>query len=132
LALADVLVVTGDSESMLAEAVATGKPVYIYPLPVKSLTWQKRWREWVVSRAQKPRMNKRGTDRPQQGVSYLCARLIERGLVLPPNDPNTLHHTLIQHGLARFFGEPMDLESRPPLRELDEVAHRVKTLIGIS
>ncbi|MGE0682405.1 MAG: mitochondrial fission ELM1 family protein, partial [Candidatus Binatia bacterium] len=33
LALADVLVVTGESESMLAEAANVGKPVYIYPLP---------------------------------------------------------------------------------------------------
>lgn len=32
LALADALVVTGDSVSMLSEAIATGKPVYIVPL----------------------------------------------------------------------------------------------------
>jgi mitochondrial fission protein ELM1 len=131
LAAADVLVVTGDSESMLAEAVATGKPVYIYPLPVKPLTLNKRLREWVVARAQKPRVNQRGTARPQQGVAYLCARLIERSIVLPPNDPNTLHQTLIQHGLARFFGEPLDVAAPPPLRELDDVASRVRVLVGL-
>jgi mitochondrial fission protein ELM1 len=131
LAAADVLVVTGDSESMLAEAVATGKTVYIYPLPVKPLIWQKRLREWVVARAQKPRMNQRGTARPQQGVAYLCARLIERGIVLPPNDPNTLHQTLVQHGMARFFGEPLDVAAPPPLCELDDVVSRVRALVGL-
>jgi hypothetical protein len=129
LAAADILVVTGDSESMLAEAVATGKPVYIYPLPVKPPTLQKRLHEWIVARAQKPRVNKRGTARPQQGMSYLCARLIERGFVLPPNDPNTLHETLIQHGLARFFGDPLDVAPRPSQLALDDVARRV--LVGL-
>ena len=33
LELADALVVTGDSEILLADAAAAGKPVYIYPLP---------------------------------------------------------------------------------------------------
>lgn len=131
LAAADVLVVTGDSESMLAEAVATGKPVYIYPLPVKPLTLNKRLREWVVARAQKPRVNQRGTARPQQGVAYLCARLIERGMILPPNDPNTLHQTLIQHGMARFFGEPLELEPCASLQTLDDVAGRVRALVGL-
>ncbi len=32
LTTADILIVTGESESMLAEAVASGKPVYIYAL----------------------------------------------------------------------------------------------------
>jgi uncharacterized protein len=85
----------------------------------------------VVARAQKPRMNDRGTARPQQGVAYLCARLIERGIVLPPNDPNTLHQTLIQHGLARFFGEPLELEPHVSLQTLDDVASRVRALVGL-
>ncbi|MGD1880641.1 MAG: mitochondrial fission ELM1 family protein, partial [Kiloniellaceae bacterium] len=35
LALADILVVTGESESMLAEAADAAKPLYIYPIPAK-------------------------------------------------------------------------------------------------
>jgi mitochondrial fission protein ELM1 len=131
LAAADVLVVTGDSESMLAEAVTTGKPLYIYPLPAKPLTRSKRLREWIVARAQHPRLTKRGTVRPQQGLAYLCARLIERGIVLPPNDPATLHQTLIQHGLARFFGDPLDIAPRPPHQALDDAARRVRALVGL-
>ncbi|MCA9476882.1 MAG: mitochondrial fission ELM1 family protein, partial [Nitrospira sp.] len=38
LALADVIVVTGESEAMLAEVAATDKVMVIYPLPRKSRT----------------------------------------------------------------------------------------------
>src|SRR5204863_1154107 len=50
LALADILIVTGESESMLAEAAATGKPVYIYPLPKQQLDRWTRLKEWIVAR----------------------------------------------------------------------------------
>jgi hypothetical protein len=36
LAVADVIMVTADSISMISEAASTGKPVYIYPLPGSS------------------------------------------------------------------------------------------------
>jgi mitochondrial fission protein ELM1 len=131
LALADVLVVTGDSESMLAEAVATGKPTYIYALPGRAQSPRTWLREWVVRQAQKPRWNQRGTIRPQHGGAYLCARLIERGLVLPPNDVNTFHETLVHAGMAQPFGAPLETGPHPVLREIDAVARRVRTLIGI-
>jgi mitochondrial fission protein ELM1 len=131
LALADVLIVTGDSESMLAEAVATSKPVYIYALPGRTQSPRTWLREWVVQQAQKPRWNQRGTIRPQHGLSYLCGRLIERGVVLPPNDVNTFHETLIRAGMAQPFGAPLQTEPRPVWREIDAVARRVRTLIGI-
>lgn len=131
LALADVLVVTGDSESMLAEAVATGKPVYIYGLPQRQPNLRARFRSWVFARAQRPRLNQRGTIRPQQGLEYLCARLIERGMVLPPNDLNALHQTLVQRHMAHFFGTPLDTNQRPVLQEIDDVVCRVRQMIGL-
>ena len=131
LAIADVLVVTGDSESMLAEAVATGKPVYIYPLP-KRYRVIEQLKEWVVTRAQAPRWNRRGTRKPQQGMAYVCARLIEHGMVMPPNDLNALHQTLICLGLAHFFGDPLDTETHLGLRETEAVARRIRALVGLS
>ncbi|MCZ6872880.1 MAG: mitochondrial fission ELM1 family protein, partial [bacterium] len=131
LALADVLVVTGDSESMLAEAVSTGKPVYIYPLPERRPNLRTRLRKWVFTQARKPRLNQRGTIRHQRGLAYLCARLIERGMVIPPHDLDALHQTLIRRGTARFFGEPLDADARPAWREVDDVARRVRDLVGI-
>ena len=47
LSLADVLVVTGESESMLAEAAATDKPLYIYPLPERPAALGVRLKEWL-------------------------------------------------------------------------------------
>jgi hypothetical protein len=42
-----------------------------------------RLRRWVERRAHERPLNRRGTARPQQGIEYLCARLIERGFVRP-------------------------------------------------
>jgi len=133
LALADMLVVTGDSESMLAEAVATGKPLYIYPLPTRRPKLNTRFKEWIVACAQTPRLNRRGTARPQRGWAYLCARLIERGFVLPPNDLHTLHDTLIRLDRARFFGDPLPTGSPcPRWQDIEAVSGQVRALVGIS
>jgi mitochondrial fission protein ELM1 len=132
LALADVIIVTGESESMLAEAAATGKPVYIYPLPKRQPSLWVRLKEWVVARSQIQRLNARGTVRPQQGLEYLCARLVERGIILPQQDLHVLHQTLVGQGIAHFFGEPLDTANRPVLREVDEVVRRVRALNGDS
>ncbi|HXG18408.1 MAG TPA: ELM1/GtrOC1 family putative glycosyltransferase, partial [Methylomirabilota bacterium] len=131
LALADVLIVTGESESMLAEAAATGKPVYIYPLPERQPGRWARVKEWIVRRSQTQRLNARGSISPQQGLAYLCARLIERGIILPRQDLHVLHDTLVQRGNAHFFGEPLDLTRRPVAPEVDEVVRRVRRLMGM-
>ena len=93
---ADMILVTGDSESMLAEAASLGKPVYIIPLPEKSQTWIAQLNDWVIKRAHSRPLNKRGTVRPQQGVERLCARLMRGGLVQPRRDLTILHESLIQ------------------------------------
>ncbi len=132
LALADVLVVTGESESMLAEAAATDKPLYIYPLPEKRLSpinWAK---IWVFRRAHQSRRKRRGSIKPQRGLTYLCARLIERGIVQPPRDLNALHETLVQRQVASFFGSPLSTGKRPMLREFDNVAEKVRRLLGLA
>lgn len=115
---------------MLAEAAASGKPLYIYPLPQRPLGLRARCKDWVVACAQTPYFNKRGTVRPQRGWQYICARLIERGFVQPRRDLHVLHRTLVHHGVARFFGEPLTTACTSPLREIDEVARRVRALLG--
>ena len=135
LALADLLVVTGESESMLAEAVATEKPVYIYPLTERPTGVLERAKDWVLMRAQSQQRNKRGRPRPQRGVAYVCGRLIERGIVQPRRDLNALHLALIERGSAAFFPDagvsnnPLELRPRPALRELDRVTEQVRGLL---
>ncbi len=130
LASADVLVVTGESESMLAEAAATGKPVYIYPIPERRRGPRLWFSGWVTARAYSRRRKRKGTVRPQQGLERLCARLIDLGLVRPPRDLNELHRGLVEAGVARFFGEPLETEARPGLDEMEMVARRVRALMG--
>ncbi len=135
LALADLLVVTGESESMLAEAVATEKPVYIYPLAERSAGVLEQAKDWILRHAQSQQRNKRGRPRPQRGLAYVCGRLIERGLVQPRRDLNALHLALIERGSATFFPDasvsnnPLELRPRPALRELDRVTEQVRGLL---
>jgi hypothetical protein len=104
LAKARALVVTGESESILADAAAAGKPFAVF--------WPERppkrlfdcFSQWVAERATRPRYNRRGSIRPQQGLQYLCARALERHWVLPPRDLAALHRSLFDQGLA----EPLD------------------------
>ena len=131
LAGADVIIVTGESESMLAEAASLGKPVYIIPLPENSPTWKIRLSEAIVKRAQSRPLNKRGTVRPQQGLERACAQLIRCGLVQPRRNLSLLHDLLIKQGIARPFGEPIENGKRPALREIDRVARKTKEVLGI-
>ena len=103
LASADILVVTGDSESMLAEAVATGKPVYIHPLPARKPGVMQRVADWVYQQACTDRLNARGSRRPQEGLQYLCARLIEYRVLLPRRDLSALHERLVANNVARYL-----------------------------
>ncbi len=131
LAGADVIIVTGESESMLAEAASLGKPVYIIPLPENPPTWKIRLSEAIVQRAQSRPLNKRGTVRPQQGLERICAQLIRSGLIQPRRNLSLLHDLLIQQGIARPFGEPIENGKRPALREIERVARKTKEVLGI-
>lgn len=130
LALADALVVTGESESMLAEAAATTVPLYIYPLPERRPGFRVRLREWVARKAYSRPRKKKGTVRPQQGMEYYCARLIERGIVQATRDVAHLHENLIRRGVAHRFGGPLRTGRRAPFHEVDAVACRVRALLG--
>jgi mitochondrial fission protein ELM1 len=131
LAGADILVVTGESESMLAEAVAAGKPVYIHPLPRRRPSLTQRLAGAVYRCAMRDRINARGTPRPQQGLQYLCARAIEQRWIVPPRDLDMLHEGLLELGVARFFGEPFHVWQPRPWQEIEAAAEQIRRLLGI-
>lgn len=130
LAAADILVVTSDSESMLAEAMATGKAVYVYPLPKRAR--KPLLGDRIAARAYSRPVNSRGTVRLQQGLEYLCARLIERGIVRPGRDLDRMQRELVACGAARWFGPKLDATPTQPLREIVTVTGRVRALLGLS
>ncbi|MCZ6500105.1 MAG: ELM1/GtrOC1 family putative glycosyltransferase [Gammaproteobacteria bacterium] len=130
LAAADILVVTGESESMLMDAIATGKPVYIYPLR------QRRYGPWLTLGAKlfewskrRPK-NRRGTERPQQGFEYLCSRVLKREWILPPRDLDGLHRGLVESGLARMFGQPFSSMVAPPPSMIDDLGRRLRAMLA--
>lgn len=132
LATADMIVVTGESESMLAEAAASSKHMYIYPLPQRRPGLSGWIRTWVVEHAQSRPTNNRGTVRPQQGLEFFCSWILDRGLILPPRNLSALHQTLIRLNMAQRFGEPLTTSgTRPVLRETEDIAKRVRALLGV-
>ena len=138
LALADALVVTGESASMLAEACATGKPVYIYPLNERSpapKTWALRAARWlaarVAARAYARPVNRRGIERPQRGLERLSAMLLARGFVRTSGHSRRLHEVLVERGLARFFDGKLAPTPCDFLTDVELAADRVRALMGI-
>jgi mitochondrial fission protein ELM1 len=132
LAWADALVVTADSESMLAEATSLGRPVYVYPLPSRATFRLLRGlREPLVRRALAQPPGLRGVARPQRGLERLSARLIERGFVRPTRDLDLLHVELVGRGAARFFGDPGPPPSARPLSERELLAERIRAMMGV-
>ncbi len=130
LALADAIVVTSDSESMLAEGAATGKPLYIYRVPRRPPLPVTRLARFVAETAYSRPRKRKGTIRPQQGREYLCSRLIERGVIRPPRDLDAMCEALVERGIARWYGGPLVLEPRPVLDEAGRAARRVRELLG--
>lgn len=126
LATADILIVTGESESMLAEAVATGKAVYVYPLPANKPGFWQRISDRVYKQAVTDRFNKRGSRRPQEGLQYLCARLVEYRIFLPGRDMAGLHRGLVEWGVARYFDADLCAWRPPRWRELEAATQRIR------
>ncbi|MDA3919296.1 MAG: ELM1/GtrOC1 family putative glycosyltransferase [Salinisphaera sp.] len=132
LASADVLVVTGESESMLAEAVATGKPVYILPLAERAPDARRRLADWVVRQAGTDRFNARGSRRPQEGLQYICARLVQKRVFVPRRNMPALHDALIDQGVARIFNGRLERWTPPVWHETDWVAQRIRAMLPIA
>lgn len=97
----DRLVICGDSASMLGEACATGKPVFIYDLP----------------------------SRPFSDTTARVGTAISRtGLITPPRDMRAIHRGLLEHGHALALGAP-DAGSTCPLpNQVSAASQRVAAL----
>jgi uncharacterized protein len=132
LAAADIIVVTGESESMLTDAIVTGKPVYIYPLRKRRygpwLTLGARLFEWSGLRLR----NRRGTERPQQGFQYLCGRILKSECILPPRDLDALHRRLVERGSVQMFGQSLSLGETIPVPPWDDLGDRLRVMLAQS
>lgn len=129
MALADILVVTGESESMLAEAASMGKPVYIYPLPQRQSGILEAFLDLVTRRARAHIGGEVRRTSVQGLLNAACAVLLERGALRPPRDLHVLHEALVSRGI----GHPLDARVGPgPYPRFDEgaeVAKKVRRML---
>ena len=121
------LLVAGASPGVLQDALASPRPVYLVP-DTQRPGLRARIAARIADRAFRPSYNKRGSIRPQQGPTYLCARLVERGWVVPPTGLQAWQRRLVERGLAAWIGA----EAVPSGRyepELDSVCDAAITLL---
>lgn len=120
LAGADVLVVTGESESMLAEAAAAGKPLFIHGIPARRVSWRTKAAAVVLATTQ----NNSGT------LKRFCGWLIDAGWVVPPRDLEIMHNGMIEAGLAAPFDATASLPVPQAQSDQAELAARVRQLLS--
>lgn len=119
LANADLLVVTGESESMLAEAVAAGKPLTIYPLPARPLNAKNRLR-LAIARA----------SRGGGALARAARRLMDQGWISPRRDLADMHRALIGRGWGRLFDGTLNRSAPAAQDEGARLAERVAALMS--
>lgn len=110
LALADRILVTGESVSMLAEACSTGKPVQVLPLPKRAGS---RWLEKVFCGRLQP----------------LVAHLTERGILTPPRNIEAIYANLVRCGAARWENGELLITNTSAERRLAWAVNRVCQLL---
>ena len=116
-AQADLLAVTGESESMLAEAVASGKPLTILPLAERRPGWKQRIRDRVARAAL-----------GSGPLAGLCAKAMREGWVAPRRDLSALHAVIESHGWGKVFDGRLDATAPAPRDEDRLVRERILAL----
>ena len=119
LAWADVLIVTGESESMLAEASAAAKPLYIVQLPGKPLSRKLTLTRWMTSMAT-----------GGGPIASIARDLLNSGWVTPYRDLEKLHALMYEARLARPFETALNLQPPSPDETLEAVSERLHNLLA--
>lgn len=122
LASADAIVVTSDSVSMVADALATGKDVSVYRLP----------RRWTFTHGLTERLFDRLSAAPQCPVWLRPVKFVfDKGLIEARADRPRLFDRLVAEGRLSWFGEA-GAGSRyvSNTAELEAVLPRIKALLS--
>lgn len=118
LAQADVLAVTGESESMLAEAVAARKPLTILPLPERAGTLQQRLFDRIGAAAL-----------GSGPLAPLARNAMRDGWVAPRRDLAALHAMIEARGWGERFDGSLNLTAPQPRDEDRVVGGRLRALL---
>ena len=130
LGLAQEIVVTSDSMSMLAEAVATGKPTPIFDLARgRGANRPPRPADGSI---EKRSLKERLADFRLQAIMYrIGMHAVPRRLT---RDVRIIHERQVQAGRAVWLGQPWprDRPAPPPLQDLPRAVRAVSSLFGSS
>jgi len=128
LASADEVIVTGDSVSMLADALATGKPVQVFSLPPSLLARAVEIVQAPLAWWTGQRRTYRGTPKQQGPLARWYDRLVDLGMLTPPRDLDHLHDVLTVRGLVNGGCARRD-QARLADDELCLVVDRIRRLM---
>lgn len=118
LAHADLVAVTGESESMLSEAAATAKPLTILPLPERPGGLQQRLFDQI------------GVAALSGGpFAPLARRAMRDGWVAPRRDLKALHALIEANGWGRVFDGALNRDAPNPREEDRFVRDRLAALL---
>lgn len=124
LGLAERIIVTADSVSMMTEACATGKPVYLFDLG-------QGWRAMRRTLPGKCSLLDKYFKKPRDSFDFR-AFIYLAGMYLGPKritrDIRIIHDYLISSGRAVWLGEGHPLEFPPALEDISRAVQRVQAL----
>jgi mitochondrial fission protein ELM1 len=123
LAVADAIIVTGDSISMITEACATGKPVFMFDFGGGPVAMRPRRRRWLP----------RWWDRHLQTWIYALYMQLPRGRLNRTRDLRLVHDAILAKGRACWLGDEAHVTSATPaLTDMERALARVTALMGPS
>jgi mitochondrial fission protein ELM1 len=132
LAVADEIIVTADSISMLSEAYATGKPVHMFDLGAGTLSMRHDALVAIGERAQARTLARQDDDRPDLSLGALAYRALMRwGWKHLSRDISQMHLRLARSGRMTWLGEPSrPVTDTPPPSDMARAVARINALLG--
>jgi mitochondrial fission protein ELM1 len=127
LALAQAFIVTGESVSMLTEACATQKPVYIFPFG---------YGKWAMGGTENENLQNVWSSHTQTAKSFRLKALTHKlGVAVGPHrmqrDIRIMHDWLISTGRAVWLGQTFPSGSPPTLSDdISQSVKRVRELLA--
>ncbi len=131
LALADELIVTADSISMLAEAYATGKPVHMFDTSAGRLGMRHDMQALAEGRAAARATAAADKDRPDIALGPLAYRALMRwGWKHLTRDISQMHLRLVQSGRMGWLGKEAAQQPATPTSDLERAIAQVLEIMA--
>jgi len=131
LALADEVIVTADSISMLSEAYATGKPVHMFDTGAGRLGMRHDMHLAAGETAAAGALARQDEDRPDTAPGALAYRALMRwGWRHLTRDISQMHLRLVRSGRMVWLGDPPPPRQTLPSSDLQRAVARIEDLTG--